>query len=162
LEKKNQKKRKERKKIVELYKGKYFEVVFQDWRQQFPGACIISGHKERLSDMTSDEWKELGVLEKELERVCIKLFNTTMFNFACFMNNAYKDNVTPHVHFWFVPRYKEKIKLFDKTYEDRHFGYNFWKWGNSRLKNQKDIFTQEEREKIFKMMKKELNENNLK
>ena len=101
-------------------------------------------------------------MEKELERVCTKLFNTTMFNFACFMNNSYKDNTKPYVHFWFVPRYREKIKLFNKEYKDRHFGYNFWKWGNSKLKNQKDIFIQEEREEIFKMMKKEFNEKNLK
>ena len=47
--------------------GKYFEVVFEDWCQEFPGACIISGHKERLSDMTKEEWIELGELEKELE-----------------------------------------------------------------------------------------------
>ena len=33
---------------MELYKGKYFEVVFEDWCQEFPGACIVSGHKEKL------------------------------------------------------------------------------------------------------------------
>ena len=31
---------------MELYKGKYFEVIFEDWCQEFPWACIISGHKE--------------------------------------------------------------------------------------------------------------------
>ena len=76
---------------MELYKGKYFEVVFEDWCQEFPGACIVSGHKECLGDMTSDEWQELGILEKELERVCKKVFGATMFNFACLMNNAYRD-----------------------------------------------------------------------
>ena len=75
--------------------------------------------------MTKEEWIELGELEKELERVCTKVFNTTMFNFACLMNNAYRDNEKPHVHFWFVPRYKNELKLFNKVYKDRHFGYNF-------------------------------------
>jgi len=142
---------------MELYKGKYFEVVFEDWCQEFPGACIISGHKEQLSDMTPQEWQELGLLETELERVCKKVFNATMFNFACLMNNAYRDNEKPHVHFWFVPRYKKPIKLFNKEYKDKHFGYNFWKWSLSKFKNQKDIFTQEERVKIFEMMKQEFN-----
>ena len=41
---------------MDLYKGKYFNVVFEDWCQEFPGSCIISGKKERLSDMTSDEY----------------------------------------------------------------------------------------------------------
>ena len=145
---------------MELYKGKYFEVVFEDWCQEFPGACIISGHKESLGDMTSDEWQELGILEKELERVCKKVFGATMFNFACLMNNAYRDNEKPHVHFWFVPRYKNKLQLFNKIYKDRHFGYNFWKWANSKFGKQKDIFTKEEREKLFEMMKNEFNIKN--
>ena len=144
---------------MELYKGKYFEVVFEDWCQEFPGACIISGHKKCLGDMTSDEWQELGILEKELERVCKKVFGATMFNFACLMNNAYRDNEKPHVHFWFVPRYKNELKLFNKIYKDRHFGYNFWKWANSKLRRQKDVFTKEEKLKIFEMMQKEFNLN---
>lgn len=142
---------------MELYKGKYFEVIFVDWCQEFIGQCIISGNKESLSDMTSEEWIELGKIEKELERVCKKLFNTTMFNFACLMNNAYRDNEKPHVHFQFIPRYKDKVYLFDKTYIDKHFGYNFWKWANNRFKRQKDIFTKEERLEIFNMMKVEFN-----
>lgn len=96
-------------------------------------------------------------LEKELERVCKKLFNATMFNFACLMNNAYRDNEKPHVHFHFIPRYKEKVELFGKIYCDKHFGYNFWKWALSRFKSQKDIFTKEERIKIYEMMKEEFN-----
>ena len=28
-----------------------------------------------------------------------KKFNATMYNFACLMNNAYRDNEKPHVHF---------------------------------------------------------------
>ncbi len=100
---------------MELYKGKYFEVLFVDWCQEFVGQCIISGHKESLGDMTSEEWIELGKIEKELERVCKKVFNSTMFNFACLMNNAYKDNETPHVHYQFLPRYKNELKFFGKT-----------------------------------------------
>lgn len=145
---------------MELYNGKYWTVVFVDWCQEFVGDCIISSAKENLSELTSEEWIELGIIEKELERVCKKLFNSTMFNFACLMNNAYKDNEKPHVHFHFIPRYKTELKLFNKIYKDRHFGYNFWKWANSKFKRQKDIFTQEERNKIFEMMKAEFNIKN--
>lgn len=68
---------------MELYKGKYWKVVFVDWCQEFPGQCIISCNKDSLSELSSDEWIELGIIEKELERVCTKLFGSTMFNFAC-------------------------------------------------------------------------------
>lgn len=142
---------------MDLYKGKNWNIIFGDWCQEFVGYCIIGNNKESLSDLTKEEWEELGKLEKELERVCKKVFNATMFNFACLMNNAYKDNETPHVHYHFVPRYKNELKLFSKIYKDKHFGYNFWKWSLSKFKRQKDIFTQEERMKIFEMMKEEFN-----
>ncbi len=78
-----------------------------------------------------------------------------MFNFACLMNNAYRDNEISHVHFHFIPRYKNQLKLFNKIYKDKHFGYNFWKWSLSKFKRQKDIFSKKERLEIFKMMKQE-------
>lgn len=140
-----------------LYKSNNWEVVFVDWCQEFPGQCILSSNKESLSDLSNNEWIELGILEKELERVCKKLFNSTMFNFACLMNNAYRDNEKPHVHYHFVPRYKNELKLFGKVYKDKHFGYNFWKWALSKFKCQKDIFTKVERLKIYEMMKQEFN-----
>jgi len=142
---------------MDLYKGKYWTVVFVDWSQEFLGDCIISSNKESLSELTNEEWTELGILEKELERVAKKLFNATMFNFACLMNNAYRDNEKPHVHFHFIPRYRNGIKIFNKIYKDKHFGYNFWKWELNKFKRQKDIFTKEEKTKIFEMMKKEFN-----
>lgn len=142
-----------------LYKSNNWEVVFVSWCQEFVGDCIISCNKESLSELTNDEWLELGKLEKELERVTKKLFGATMFNFACLMNNAYRDNEKPHVHFHFVPRYKNELKIFNKVYKDRHFGYNFWKWDLSKFKRQKDIFTKEEKIKIFEMIKKEFMKN---
>lgn len=144
---------------MELYKGKNWDIIFGDWCQEFVGYCIIGNDKESLSDLTPEAWEELGKLEKELERVCKKVFGSTMFNFACLMNNAYRDNEKPHVHYHFVPRYKNELKLFGKTYKDKHFGYNFWKWALSRFKRQKDIFTKDERLKIFEMMKEEFNIN---
>ena len=60
-----------------------------------------------------------------------------------------------NVQFWFVPRYKNKIEIFDKKYIDKHFGYNFWKWALDDKERQNDIFSKEEREKIFKMICKE-------
>ena len=144
-----------------LYKGNNFEVVFVNWCQEFVGDCIISCNKESLSELTDNDWIELGKIEKELERVSKRLFNATMFNFACLMNNAYRDNEKPHVHFHFIPRYKNKLEIFNKVYKDKHFGYNFWKWALSKLKSQKDIFTKEEKLKIFEMMKDEFNKSNL-
>ena len=122
---------------MELYKGNNWNIIFGDWCQEFVGYCIIGNDKESLSDLTPEAWEELGKLEKELERVCKKVFGATMFNFACLMNNAYRDNETPHVHYHFVPRYQNELKLFGKIYKDKHFGYNFWKWSLNKFKRQK-------------------------
>ena len=145
---------------MNIYESKNWEVVFVKWGQEFVGDCIISSKKESLSDLTNEEWVELGKIEKELERVCKKLFNATMFHFACMMNNAYRDNEKPHVHFHFIPRYKKEFELFGKKYKDLHFGYNFWKWENDEQSKQPDIFTKEEKYAIFEMIKKEFNLEN--
>ena len=140
---------------MHLYEGNTWKVVFGDWDQSFPGYAVVSCSKESLSDLTDKDWVELGKIEKELERITKKLFNATMHNFACLMNNAYRDNEKPHVHFHFVPRYKNKVIIMDKKYKDKHFGYNFWKWDLNKLKKQKDIFNKEEKTKLYETMKKE-------
>ena len=86
--------------------------------------------KESLSDIEPEGWEELGRIVKELERVCKKVFGATMFNFSCLMNNAYKDDTKPMVHFHFMPRYKDKVELFGKVYEDVHFDIIF---GNGQM-----------------------------
>ena len=100
---------------MDLYKGKYWNVVFWVWCQDYPGYCIIGCDKESLSVVEPEAWVELGKLEKELERVCKKLFGATMFNFACLMNNAYRDKEKPNVHYHFVPRYKNESKSFEDS-----------------------------------------------
>ena len=140
---------------MQIYMGKYWEVIFFSKSQDFLGRSIIASKKESLPEITIEEWEELSKLEAELERVYKKLFNATMFNFCCLMNNAYRDNTKPNVHFWLYPRYKNEVNIFGKTFKDKHFGYNFWKWNDDPVESQKDIFTEEEKNKIFEMIKKE-------
>lgn len=100
---------------MKLYESKNLEVAFVKQCQEFPGDCIISSKKKSLSDLTNEEWIELVELEKELERITKKLFDgATMFNFACLMNNAYRDKETPNVHFHFIPKYDGKRIIFGK------------------------------------------------
>lgn len=51
---------------MNLYESNNWTVVFGSWCQEFPGYCIISSKKETLSNLTPEEWQELGLLEKEL------------------------------------------------------------------------------------------------
>ena len=140
---------------MNIYKGNTWEVVFVNWCQEFPGDCIISCDKEKLSDLSNEDWIELGIIEKELERIMKKIFNATMFNFACLMNNAYRDNEKPHVHFHFIPRYNGERIILNKKYTDVHFGYNMWKWALDENKSQKDIFSENDKEIIYNLIKNE-------
>lgn len=140
---------------MNIYKGNTWEVVFVNWCQEFPGDCIISCDKEKLSDLSNEDWIELGIIEKELERIMKKIFNATMFNFACLMNNTYRDNEKPHVHFHFIPRYNGERIILNKKYIDVHFGYNMWKWALDENKSQKDIFSENDKEIIYNLIKNE-------
>ena len=133
---------------------------------KFSGSTIFEGIviakpyiKKRREIIVKEYFLKDEDIEKELERVCKKLFNSTMFNFACLMNNAYRDNEKPHVHFHFIPRYNGERVILNKNYKDKHFGYNLWKWALNKFKSQKDIFNKEEKIKIFEMMKNEFMKN---
>lgn len=139
---------------MELYEGKNWKVIFVSKKQKHLGRCKIvnKNYKSSLSDLTIEEWTELAPIEKELERICKKLFHATMFNFACLMNKAYKENKTPYVHFHFIPRYKKNVLIGNKIYKDILFGNNIWK--NTSYKN---IFDNREILIIYHLMKKEIN-----
>ena len=142
---------------MKIYQGKTFEVVFCEWNQEFPGYTIVSCNKECLSDLSDSDWIELGRIEKELERVMKKVFDATMFNFVCLMNDAYRDGNTPHVHWHLSPRYKGERVILGKKYNDVHFGQNFRKYLLDPEKRQKDIFTEDEKNKMLQMVQNEFN-----
>ena len=56
---------------MNIYEGNNWTIVFVDWCQEFIGDCIISCDKEQLSDLTDEDWQELGRLEKELESIWV-------------------------------------------------------------------------------------------
>lgn len=47
---------------------------------EFVDYCIIGNDKESLSDLIPEAWDVLGIIEKEIESICKKLFGATMFN----------------------------------------------------------------------------------
>ena len=49
---------------MNIYTSNNWEVIFGKWAQEFPGYCIISSKKEKLSDLTTVVCIALGSLEK--------------------------------------------------------------------------------------------------
>ena len=59
--------------IMNLYRGNNWEVIFVNWCQEFPGDCIVSCSKEKLSDLTNEDWIELGLIELASDSLTNKL-----------------------------------------------------------------------------------------
>jgi len=83
----------------------------------------IKRDEKSLSGLNSDEWLELGLIVKKLENAAQKAFHPTMFNWGCLMNSSYlEDPPSPHLHWHFIPRYRESVVFKGKTFEDPCFG----------------------------------------
>lgn len=108
-----------------IYETENWTVIFENKKQNFLGRCKIVNKKKKkyLSELINEEWKELDFIEKNLEIICRELFDATMFNFASLINFVFRDKETPVVHFHFIPRYDHVVKIFDKEYRDKYFGY---------------------------------------
>ena len=89
-----------------------------------------------LPDITEEEQLDFFVLIKKLESFYKEKIGATMFNYSCLMNNAYRDNETPHVHYHFRPRYKNPISILGQEFADPNFGEHYL---SSSLDNNGDI-----------------------
>lgn len=108
--------------------GYFFETQY--WKillatdQRYLGRLVIKTKtpREHLPDLTEDEQRDFFDLIKKLESFFVEKIGATMFNYSCLMNYAYRDNETPHVHFHFRPRYKNKVAILGQEFSDPNFG----------------------------------------
>ena len=102
--------------------------VFLNKNQAYLGYSIISLKREcqSLSELSKEEWEEFHELVKYLETKFKEVFNATMFNWTCLMNNAYKQNPpNPKVHFHFRPRYRDEVKIGNEIFKDEDFAHHY-------------------------------------
>ena len=94
------------------------------------GTCVIvlKRHAGDLGGLNDEEWLEFSKIVKNLQYALKIAFNSTMFNWGCLMNSSYiKDNPDPHVHWHFIPRYKQIVEFEGITFEDPCFGFSTMK-----------------------------------
>ena len=105
--------------------------VTQYWRiclapnQSLLGRCVISlkRHAGDLANLTEPELLEFLVVVRKLESSLKTSFGASMFNWACYMNHAYRETPpNPHIHWWGVPRYDRSVEFGGLRFEDPHFG----------------------------------------
>ncbi len=108
-------------------------LVYEDptWRvvlapnQCLLGRCVIhlKRHCGDLAEITSDEVLDWLNVVKIMETALRKAFDTTMFNWSCYMNLSYRESLPdPHIHWWIVPRYNHTVQIGSLVFEDPLFG----------------------------------------
>ncbi len=94
------------------------------------GTCVVALKRKEgnLAGLKDEEWVDLKEIIKNLQWALKESFNSTMFNWGCLMNSSYlKDPPQPHVHWHFIPRYKEKVRFEGIIFEDPCFGFSTMK-----------------------------------
>ncbi|KZX16023.1 hypothetical protein [Methanobrevibacter filiformis] len=99
--------------------------------QRYLGTCVLKLNSKtlHLKELTSNEWKDFNSLVKIVEETIMVSFNPLLFNWACFNNGAFKDNINSninnqniHLHWHVHPRY-DKIAIFKGVeFDDPDFG----------------------------------------
>jgi diadenosine tetraphosphate (Ap4A) HIT family hydrolase len=108
-----------------IYQTKYWSVTIAD-DQRLLGRCYVTlkRHSGSLSELKESEWADLRKVIKKMEAALRDGFGATMFNWNCYMNNAYKAVPPyPHVHWHLRPRYRDKVKFAGLLFEDKDFGH---------------------------------------
>ena len=110
--------------VAPIYQTRYWRVNLTD-DQKLLGSSYVSlkRHCSSLSEVKATEWADLIKVIRKMESSLSKCFGATMFNWTCFMNDAYRTKPPhPHVHWHVRPRYDHKVSFGGITFYDKDFG----------------------------------------
>ncbi|KKU81968.1 MAG: hypothetical protein UY07_C0006G0048 [Parcubacteria group bacterium GW2011_GWA1_47_8] len=111
----------------QIFESKYWEVNLSG-DQLYLGRAYIECKTKRgsLSELTSYEFSDLHAVIKKYESLLKKTFATTLFNWTCLMNHAYREKpYAPQVHFHVRPRYEKEVTVGDLVFKDPNFGDHY-------------------------------------
>ncbi|WP_414468784.1 HIT family protein [Methanobacterium sp. ACI-7] len=100
-------------------------LVFLAPNQSNIGTCVVAlkRHDGVLARLSEKEWVDFGKTVNILESALKKSFSPTLFNWGALMNADYmKENPDPHIHWHFIPRYKNKVEFDGLVFVDKYFG----------------------------------------
>ncbi|MDR2967834.1 MAG: HIT family protein [Methanobacteriaceae archaeon] len=108
-----------------IIETKYWEIFLAP-SQRYLGTCVVSLKRDcgDLKDLNVEEWVDFGKIVKYMEIAIKKLFAPDLVNWSCLKNSVFrKDNPKPHIHWQFIPRYKDTTDFEGLKFEDSDFGY---------------------------------------
>jgi len=121
-----------------LYETEYWIVILTD-NQSILGRCVVDAKSRvgSLSKLTAEEWEDFRKnVVIPLEFTLKQTFGAEMFNWSCLMNNAFNKKIekpNPHVHFHFLPRYRNPIEFVGETFIDEQFGSYYERTDEKRV-----------------------------
>jgi diadenosine tetraphosphate (Ap4A) HIT family hydrolase len=101
-------------------------IIFLAPNQSNLGTCVIALNRphKTLTGLSEDEWRDFTMLVNDMEYAVKKAFNATLINWGCLMNSFYLDSTPePHLHWHFIPRYRETVIFAGLEFQDPHFGH---------------------------------------
>ncbi|MBQ9229288.1 MAG: HIT family protein [Eubacterium sp.] len=123
-------------------------LVFLAERQDYIGHCVLvhREHLDRLSDTTVQDFMDLMMVVRLLEKAAESVFDATNFNWSCLMNDAFKETeFNPHLHLHFRPRYQDAVKVLDNSYVDGEFSHHY-------DPHKPDQLNEAEKEEVFRRL----------
>lgn len=86
----------------------------------------LKDHKGSLSELSGEEWDVFQEIVRRLEKAAADAFQSSVQNWACMMNDAFKtDPATPHVHWHFRPRLRKSFSIGGVEFTDKDFGSHY-------------------------------------
>ena len=122
---------------IKIFETKYWKVELSD-NQYYLGRSyiILKRDCKFISQLTNEEAGDLFGIIKKMEVALKKAFGTTMFNWACLMNDSYKFKTPkPRVHLHLWPRYKKKVEFAEEVFHDEVFSHHYDKLKIKKLKS---------------------------
>jgi diadenosine tetraphosphate (Ap4A) HIT family hydrolase len=117
-----------------LSDNKYQLLLTNHWRvtlsnnHAYMGRAYVTlrTHKGSLGMLDREEWLEFEGIVGKLEEAYAAAFGAAPLNWACFMNNAFRQEpALPHVHWHVFPRYKQAPTVNGITFEDAQYGEHY-------------------------------------
>ena len=97
--------------------------------QAYVGRSFVTlkNHKESLSELNHEEWRDFELLVTRIELGYEMTFNSGRpFNWACMMNDAFKEaDPTPHVHWHLRPRHARPVIVGNNEFIDPEYAHHY-------------------------------------
>lgn len=100
-------------------------LIFLAPDQKNLGTCVVALKRpeKELSGLNHEEWSEFFKVVVQMESAIKMAFNATMFNWGSLMNASYLQYPPdPHLHWHFIPRYREPVEFRGRIFKDPCFG----------------------------------------